>query len=83
MITLVDQRPDVRRELSLLPILLALILRDANDWGDDPQAWGGEQQAFGTDTGEPEPWGSHARLCWGTDTESQLPTGTRNHTKKE
>jgi hypothetical protein len=48
MITLVDQRSDVRRELPLLPILLAVILR-AGDWGDPPQAWGGQVEASGTD----------------------------------
>jgi len=48
----------------LLPILLALILRDTNDWGDDPQAWGGQVEEWG---GEDEPWGGEA-LRWGTDT---------------
>jgi hypothetical protein len=65
MITLVDQRQGVRRELPLLPILLALLLR-AGDWGDDPQAWGGAVHTWGTDTGEKEPWGGEV-LPWGTD----------------
>jgi hypothetical protein len=68
MITLVDQRTDVRRELPLLPILLAVILR-GGDWGDVPQAWGGQVETFGTDTGEALRWGTDedAGVRWGTD----------------
>jgi hypothetical protein len=68
MITLVDQRPDVRREIPLLPILLAVILRE-DDWGDDPEAWGGTHEGWGNDTGQLLAWGTDADegQRWGTD----------------
>ena len=63
MITLALQRPDIRRELPVLPILLALILRATNDWHDHPQAWGGLVEGWG---GQHELWAGRA-LHWGTD----------------
>jgi hypothetical protein len=58
MLTLVDQQTHAPRLVPLLPILLAVILRDTNDWGDEG-LWGGLRETFGTDTG--------AALRWGTD----------------
>jgi hypothetical protein len=49
---------------------------NTNDWGDDPQAWGGTAQPWGTDTpGAVLPWGTDEGgevLRWGTDTGPQV-----------
>jgi hypothetical protein len=63
MSLLIAQRTAVHGPVPLLPLLLALILRQDDDWGDPPQAWGGLVEAWG---GQQEPWGGETQP-WGTD----------------